>query len=188
MRVLRNPSQGVDVHFLQRLLNKAAARSGGRLRAITQDGRFGDETEAAVRAFQAQPGPPRLVSDGIVGPRTWPALGARIEINHRVTLRAQGTNWSCWQAAATMVGDARGLGMSVATSPQHMQYYLSSGLNGREATVQLARELGWRLLDHSPPLSELIGILRRTPIYVSGTLTATGGAHAVTFGGIYSDG
>jgi len=187
MRILRNGSKGVDVWFLQRLLNKAAARSGGKLHAIKEDGWFGDRTEKAVCAFQAQPRTPHLAVDGVVGKHTWPALGLRVEIDHRVRLIPQRTNWSCWEAAASMVSAARGLPLSVGTSMQHMVYYLTSGLDGREADAQLARELGWRQLNHSPSLEELIFIMRRGPIYVSGNLTAIGSAHAVVWGGLYSD-
>lgn len=188
MRVMQNFCQGVDVYFLQRLLNKAASRSPGGPKRIAEDGRFGGETEAAVRAFQALPRALRLKLDGVVGPLTWAALGVSVEIDHRITLRAQRTDWNCWQAAATMVAEARGRPISVATSPRHMQYYLASGLPGNQADVQLARELGWRQLSHSPSLPELISIMGRTPIYVAGLLTAIGGAHAVAFGGLYSDG
>jgi hypothetical protein len=189
MRTLRINSQGVEVFFLQRLLNKAAARSGGRLRQISEDGIFGPrETDAAVRAFQAQTRSPQLSVNGIVDGHTWRALGLTVEIDHRVTLRAQTTDWSCWQAAATMISEARGMRLSIGTSPQHMQYYLANGMDGHAAEAQLAQELGWRPLNHSPGLSELIGLMRRTPIYVGGILTATGGAHAVAFGGLYSDG
>lgn len=187
MRVLRNPSQGVEVTFLQCLLNKAARSSRGRLRGISEDGLFRGATQRAVRAFQSSSHTPRLVDDGIVGRHTWHALGLRVDIEHRITLRAQMTNWNCWQAAATMVGEARGYNVSVATSPEHMQHYLMSGASGRAANEQLARELGWNLLNHSPSLPELEHIMRRTPIYVSGILTSTGGAHAVAFGGLYSD-
>ncbi len=188
MRTMRNFCQGVDVYFLQRLLNKAAARSPASLKRIAEDGRFGRETDAAVRAFQALPRPLRLKVDGVVGPMSWPALGLSVEVDHRLNLRFQGTNWNCWQAAATMVSEARGRPVSVATSPEHMQYYLSSGMTGSQADAQLARELGWRQLNQSPGLAELISIMRRTPIYVSGVLTAINGGHAVAFGGLYSDG
>jgi peptidoglycan hydrolase-like protein with peptidoglycan-binding domain len=41
--------------------------------AIPADGRFGQQTLAAVREFQRRRG---LVIDGIVGPATWTALFA----------------------------------------------------------------------------------------------------------------
>lgn len=188
MRTLQEPSSGVEVVFLQRLLNKARARHRGRIPGLSEDGQFGPNTGAAVRAFQALPRTRQLVDDGIVGPRTWRALGQTVDIDHRLTLQPQHTSRTCWQAAATMVGAARGPGWSVMTSPQHQQYYLTSGMNGHSGTVQLARELGWSMLDHSPSLMELVAIMRRTPVYVAGNLIATGGAHAVAFGAIYSDG
>lgn len=59
-RVLRIGSIGRDVNDLQ-----------GKL-GIVIDGNFGHATKAAVVAFQRSHG---LVADGIVGPRTWEALG-----------------------------------------------------------------------------------------------------------------
>lgn len=53
-------SQGEDVLLLQTRLQVAA------------DGRFGQQTERAVREFQQSNG---LTADGIVGQRTWDALG-----------------------------------------------------------------------------------------------------------------
>jgi peptidoglycan hydrolase-like protein with peptidoglycan-binding domain len=58
------------VKVLQQLLNKSNFR-------LTIDGFFGAKTEAAVKQYQAQK---RLVIDGIVGPKTWNALGACIII------------------------------------------------------------------------------------------------------------
>jgi hypothetical protein len=189
MRVLQIQTKGVQVYFLQRLLNKAAKSSGGHMHQIVEDGIFGSrETEPAVRAFQAHSLSPRLKVDGIVGSHTWAALGQKVEIDHKIHLKGQTSNWSCWQAAATMISEARGRQLSIETSTEHMQYYLSSGLNGDDAATQLANELGWQRLNHSPGLWELIEIMRMTPVYVSGILTATGGAHAVVFGGLFSDG
>ena len=62
----RNISTGDSVAELQALLN---AKYGADLDV---DGKFGQATEAAVLAFQKAHG---LTPDGIVGPKTWKALG-----------------------------------------------------------------------------------------------------------------
>lgn len=65
---LRKGATGPWVVTLQKALTAAGHRT-------TADGQFGPRTEAAVRAFQtAQRGNAGPV-DGIVGPRTWKALG-----------------------------------------------------------------------------------------------------------------
>lgn len=60
--VLRNGSTGEAVKTLQRLLG------------IEADGIFGDQTEAAVKQFQATHA---LAIDGVVGPYTWRALDSK---------------------------------------------------------------------------------------------------------------
>ena len=60
-RTLSLGDQGEDVKVVQR-----------RLR-VSVDGRFGPRTRRAVQGLQAAAG---LVPDGVVGPRTWAALGA----------------------------------------------------------------------------------------------------------------
>lgn len=57
--MLRKGDSGASVRELQKLLK------------ITADGNFGPNTEKAVKKFQAAHG---LVSDGLVGPRTWKEL------------------------------------------------------------------------------------------------------------------
>jgi peptidoglycan hydrolase-like protein with peptidoglycan-binding domain len=57
------------VRTLQHLLR-------ARHHAVTVDGIFGPETDAAVRAFQQEKG---LAVDGIVGPQTWPALIVQVK-------------------------------------------------------------------------------------------------------------
>lgn len=63
--VLRRGARGDDVRFLQKRLNDHGSHLG-------VDGDFGRLTLGAVVGFQAARS---LVPDGIVGPRTWGALG-----------------------------------------------------------------------------------------------------------------
>ena len=66
MPTLSKGDVGASVKTLQRMLNDLGYNCG----AI--DGKFGSKTEAAVKAFQEANG---LTPDGIVGDRTWAALG-----------------------------------------------------------------------------------------------------------------
>ncbi|MFE8602218.1 peptidoglycan-binding protein [Archangium violaceum] len=69
-RALRLESRGPEVADLQRKLLEAGFDAG------VADGVFGRRTEVAVKAFQQSRG---LVADGIVGTRTWTALGVHVE-------------------------------------------------------------------------------------------------------------
>ena len=68
---LRRGNVGEAVEDLQALLN---AKYGFSLEI---DGNFGRATEAAVKEFQQKNG---LTADGVVGPKTWAALGVSPEI------------------------------------------------------------------------------------------------------------
>lgn len=67
---LRRGSTGKVVKDLQLYLN---AKTGA---GLEPDGVFGDKTEEAVKAFQRDNG---LTDDGIVGPKTWVAMGGAPE-------------------------------------------------------------------------------------------------------------
>ncbi len=70
---VRNGSTGCPVPELQDSLNATGE-------TLVVDGVFGPVTNAAVRRFQTAHRP--LVTDGIVGPRTWPALHTAAPGNH----------------------------------------------------------------------------------------------------------
>ena len=64
---IRKGSTGEDVVYCQQLLMKL----GYDLSPYNADGKFGNKTVAAVKAFQKSKG---LNADGVVGPLTWDAL------------------------------------------------------------------------------------------------------------------
>ncbi len=64
MKTLKKGSKGKEVELLQKLLK------------ISVDGDFGQKTHDALVAWQNAHG---LVADGIVGPKTWAALGVKEE-------------------------------------------------------------------------------------------------------------
>ncbi len=67
MQTLKKGSKGDDVICLQHLLNVEGYK-------LTIDGDFGQKTENAVKMLQKAHG---LVADGIVGAKTWAALGVK---------------------------------------------------------------------------------------------------------------
>lgn len=68
LSVLKKGSTGEQVETLQRLLSTYGYKLGSR---NPFDGKFGQMTEDAVRAFQKDNG---LYVDGIVGAKTWAKL------------------------------------------------------------------------------------------------------------------
>lgn len=67
---LRRGNQGDEVADLQMLLNSKYGYD------LEVDGNFGKATESAVKDFQKKHG---LTADGVVGPKTWKALGVKAE-------------------------------------------------------------------------------------------------------------
>jgi len=122
------------------------------------------------------------VTDGVVGTRTWQALGLRIEREHaQVVLLGQPTNATCWSAAASMIVGNRSITSGgAATAP-------GGGLQGDMANHEaFARSLGWEMLNMTPSVPAMTELVRRTPVWIR-----AGGAnwaHAVVLSGVYSDG
>ena len=83
--VLMEGSTGADVMRLQRLLTAQGYHLGNI------DGIFGPKTRSAVLHFQANN---HLVQDGIVGIKTWTALGVHCGQGHPCPTLAQGSTGS----------------------------------------------------------------------------------------------
>jgi hypothetical protein len=70
-QLIRRGSKGAPAFTVQKLINAWIARARPAVTPLQEDGAFGPLTEKAVKAFQQSAG---LSADGIVGPKTWPAL------------------------------------------------------------------------------------------------------------------
>lgn len=180
MRILRNGSRGHDVEYMQRLLVRADVRDRVESPFYGSDGIFGPQTEQAVRALQRRR--PGLTVDGVVGPRTWTALGLRDHREHPIRRYGQPTGMTCWSAAATMIlGSNMSVGQGSATTGDR------GGLNPSiENVAMFGRGLGWSMPNHTPTVAGLVALLMRTPLWL-GVQHSTG-RHAVVLSGVYSDG
>lgn len=175
MRTISAGAHGVEVLFLQRMLNKQGASP-----LLAEDEAFGPLTSQAVVAFQRAHTitPP----SGTVDIRTWNALGLAVEMSHPVRLFGQPTGMTCWSAAATMI-----LG-NMSVGPGSASTGAGGGLNPDIDNVDtFLHGLGWSLINNqtAPPVSTFILGLARGPLW----LAFEGGTfkHAVVASAIYSD-
>ena len=186
MRVLRQGDSGLQVKFLQRLLNKANVRAGIHGTFLEEDGDFGPLTENALYTFQTRT--PGLVKDKIVGTHTWHALGLRQWKEHnwvRLVPQTPGTA-TCWTAAASMIKGPLTVGSGGAPVD-------SGGLDMADSSLRMfAQSLGWEYLEYTPPVRTLVDLVCRTPIWLAVECRyldySSAGTHAVVPSAVYSDG
>lgn len=178
MDELRRGALDYRVKYLQRLLNKAIARDRLPDRALRIDGNFGERTEAALLSFQRRNRP--LTVDGIAGLNTWHALGLQIDNEHPLPLIGQGTDTSCWSAAASMI--LRDRSVTEGAAELTAEGRLARGIDNLR---RFARHLGWRQLDYTPTVPELAGIVNQTPVWIA--VEGDGWGHAAVLSGVYSD-
>lgn len=176
MQTISAGARGVEVLFLQRLLNKHGANP-----QLAEDADFGPRTRQAVVTFQTARSivPPNGTADG----RTWGALGLAVEASHNVRLFGQPTGMTCWSAAATMI-----LG-NMSVGPGSASTGAGGGLNPDIDNIDtFLRGLGWSLVNNqsAPPVSTFISAMTRGPLW----LAFEGGTfkHAVVASAIFSDG
>jgi peptidoglycan hydrolase-like protein with peptidoglycan-binding domain len=178
MDTLRRNDRGFKVQLMQRLINKVNQRDGVRgTVALVEDGVFGPRTADAVSLFKSRK---RLVpNDPVCGLGTWRELGVQREKEHLITLVGQPTSTSCWAAAAMMLAP----GLSVGPGGALLR---GGGLIPGPDNMQLfATAMGWRLVNHTPGLTELVELVMAKPVWIVGS--GTNWAHAVVLSGVYSD-
>ena len=110
MEVLRQGSNSPQVLLLHLLLNKKLHSNLSSNPQTAAHRSFGPATQSAVLKFQQQQR--TLKVDGVVGPRTWMALGNVIDINHKAQHFLQPDPTTCWSAAVSIM---LGTNMSVGS-------------------------------------------------------------------------
>jgi hypothetical protein len=169
----------VATFVAQQLLNYLAEPSDD---ALVEDGKFGDKTYAAVRRFQRRH--PPLNDDGVVGPKTFAALGLKALVTHPVRVRAQRKSAHCWSAAASML-----LGGIEPSAGQAKTERRGSLVAEDDNVVLFGQGLGWDFLPPQAHGEDLLPALRRAPLWMGGdsfqTAGTAGAIHALVLGGIY---
>lgn len=110
MEVLRQGSNSPQVLLLHLLLNKKLHSNLSSNPQTAAHRSFGPATQSAVLKFQQQQR--TLKVDGVVGQRTWMALGNVIDINHKAQHFLQPDPTTCWSAAVSIM---LGTNMSVGS-------------------------------------------------------------------------
>jgi len=97
MRIIRSGSRGEDVRDIQHRLLALGASIG----AEELEGRFGETTEAAVKAFQQER---EIAADGVVGRVTWINIDEADQSEPTLTLGATGLPVRRAQKRMSLVG------------------------------------------------------------------------------------
>lgn len=161
-RLLKNGSSGSDVKALQELLNQIGA-------SLTVDGLFGSKTEAAVKSFQQKAG---IKQDGKYGDQTHAALMAAVsdddEGRHAMSeaqtdpeqeqsIAGQTFIWVLIKSDGGKVNVRMGNGTSysriTAVAPGTKLEYVASSFNGWQA-VKIGDQVGWVSGDYSQILCD----------------------------------
>lgn len=139
MPTVRRGDSGPEVMRLQLLLNEMLVPSPG----LRDDGDFGEETERAVRRFQALH---HLATDGRVGPLTWSALGMRAWAGDRVP-PAPAAGEAPWLAVARGEIGQRERGAPGADNPRIVAYHQTTTFRATDdETPWCASFVNWVLI------------------------------------------
>jgi len=176
--MLRRGSRGSAVRVLQGALNERQLEFGQSGAwwgpPLDVDGAFGPITESRVKVFQFELW---LIEDGIVGPATWAGVLANEHyvIEHRVTLKPQRNESSCWLAVTEMLL-GRSLTRAEIQARVPRQFLAPDGGLFNETDIQAdgrvlkayAESFGLRFFSpKSWPAAKLAEVMRRGPVAVN---------------------
>ncbi|MDE2595343.1 MAG: hypothetical protein KGL44_00550 [Sphingomonadales bacterium] len=173
-----------EVGYLQRLINYQNFWEGRVENELTEDCAFGPRTLAALNAYQTLQG---ITPSETTNRHTWMSLGHVNEIEHEVELFPQPSDMTCWSAAATMLFGDRSVGPGEAEiNPR------TFGLDQDPDNIRTFLT-GAGLTFHEPrrwEISELIGMIRHSPLWVAGRWRqgSHAGAHVVVVSALWSSG
>ena len=144
MKTLKKGCKGDEVKTLQKLLNKEGYN-------LVVDSDFGQKTHDALVAWQKAHG---LVADGIVGPKTWAALGVKENVGKKPTKdihiimnygHAKSTPGKRSPLYSTLSKEDQAYFAKYPQFGTDRYYeYLSNRVIGRQITASL-RERGWNV-------------------------------------------
>lgn len=144
MKTLKKGCKGDEVKTLQKLLNKEGYN-------LVVDSDFGQKTHDALVAWQKAHG---LVADGIVGPKTWAALGVKENVGTKPTKdihiimnygHAKSTPGKRSPLYSTLSKEDQAYFAKYPQFGSDRYYeYLSNRVIGRQITASL-RERGWNV-------------------------------------------
>lgn len=165
----------------QRLLNEAIMNGVIKNDILKMDGKFGDRTYDVARAFQRANG--KLTIDGIVGPKTFEALGLIKGVDYPVRLRGQPTVMTCWSACTKMLNGGADKPPVLANKTP------AGGLATGDANLRFyAADIGAKFNAAPITLGQFAVMLNRVPLWVGGLIKnhASGAAmHVVIYAGVF---
>jgi uncharacterized protein (TIGR02594 family) len=126
--MLKLGSKGADVSRMQTLLNSALQPSP----RLLVDGHFGKKSHDALVQFQSSRG---LTADGVVGPKTWQALGQLPQPVARVATVSTVTPAQSWMAIAEAEVGVRENAAAGQHNKRILEFHKSTTLRATEDEV-----------------------------------------------------
>ncbi len=196
MKMLSQGSTAPEVAFAKRLLNLSLVdpkpgRAAWDGKPVHETPRFDAAMDKQVRGFQRAN---RLAPDGIIGPRTWTALGVQLAIQYdKLRLIPQPAPALCWRAAAAMIlGETPELGYGVKIDKRGaIALEDDKGVRTDRHARAFIQLQGWRPMPKPARVDDLLEAMAQGPLWVAGVAHSRTGreyGHAQVYSAVWTDG